>query len=608
MNDQLLNHLQEFNDGNDQSRSGQHRGSTFKLNEGHANGTSRIGGVFIWAQHRYNQLVDSDSWRDDVHRCLWVLPVGVIMIEYIGILLSSSITVVGFIVLIVTQSRKKDRISLQSLTRTTEAPPFNGIDQVTNCRREVSRLLGWVGAPALDWADLNFSSDIDTKPIDVSQEAASMVVDFLEAHAQLLVTVDEAYQWLRVSASLHLGLGPLSHCVDRVERACIARKLRKGGKGANIQGVAGPSASRRVVGIPIVSLLNMRGILAQQIVDQYDSLRVLFNCMQDELELIHCMDPEDRLHIPDVVDLAWIRDARQRVATTLSDCINLCATTDALVLFTNSSKLRFWMEESKSSARNTHEFVQANLLLGAASIGSSPRPNTASDPLDSSLVTYREQLVALLAATWSCEQSADSNVDVSEDSRRDWWNRMQELTSRCRAIESDIALRFVEEVDEGANSKEQDLGGTEGGRTILMATDFQLSDDGVVTTPAPKAMEAPTATKTKVFKGHGAKLDRPAHVVKKNEGNGETTNLRSRDFVLEQQMIQELRKRITLMRPLDDDDSDHETEAQLATKTRRSREPAPPIFLGASGLLLNELKMSLPMPSHSAGQEEEILL
>ena len=611
MNDQLLNHLEGFNHGYEESPSDHHGGfSTVNAQtmSVHVDGTSRTGGVVIWAKDFHRRLVASDCWRDDVQKCLWVLPVGVILTEYIGIFLSLSITIVGFIILIFTQSRVNDRMTLQSLTRTTEPPSFNGIDQVKNCRNEVSRLLGWIGAPSLDWADLNFLSDIDTKPIDVSSEATSMVVDFLEAHAQLLVTVDEAYQWLRVSASLHLGLGPRSQCVDRVERAYIARSLRKGRKGetSGVEEGVGSIASRGVVGIPIVALSTMRGLLAQQIVDQYDSLRVLCNRMQDELGSLHRVDLDDSLHEPDVVDLAWIRDARQRVATMLSDSINLCATTDALVLFTESLKLRLWMQESMSSARNAHEFLQANLRLGELSIGGSPRPNQAMDPLHSSLLTYREHLFALLVATWSCEHCADNSVDVSDDSRGAWWNRMQELTSRCRLIESDIALRFFHDVDENTTSDEQDLECT-GGRSILIATDFQLSDDGVAK-PVSNLMDAPMASKTKVFKGHGAKLDRPAHTTKKNEGNRETANLRSRDFVLEQQMIHELRNRITQMRPLDDDDSDLEMEAESATKARLAHQPAPPIFLGASGLLLDELKMSLPMPSLLGGQEEELLL
>jgi len=80
-------------------------------------------------------------------------------------------------------------------------------------------------------------------------------------------------------------------------------------------------------------------------------------------------------------------------------------------------------------------------------------------------------------------------------------------------------------------------------------------------------------------------------------------------------MIQELRNRMTLMGPfIEEDDSDDDGELEKKEMIQRSssqaNKPAAPIFLGASGLLLNELKMSLPISLAVVGgdeDEEEVL-
>jgi hypothetical protein len=602
-----MSHLEGFNDSSDQVPVRK----SIDLQPVYGNGMNHlmnITNITIKVKDFFHHFFVSDCWRDDVQKCLWVLPLGVIFTEYIGMFLSSSITFFGFIVLVVAQVRKNDNKTLQSSSKIREVRSSAIIAQVQNCRLEVSRILGLVGAPALDWMDLNSWSDMEDQCVEISSKAVMTVVNFLEAHVQFLVTVDEAYQWLRVSASLHLGLGPRSRCVDRVERASIARSLRNGGTGRSSGELiaSGGAASRRFGSQSIVPLSNVRDNLARQMVDQYHSILQVRHCMQEKIDDVGLEDP---LCEPVVVDLAWIRDARQRLEVVLSDSINTCATTDALILFTANLKLRACMEDSMSSARNAREYLQSHLQLGEPSMG---LPNHTSDPLHSSLLNYREHLFGLLAATWSCQQYTDTMVVPSEDDRRDWWSHMQRLSADCREIESDIERRFFHKSnsEEETNSEENDLACTDSERIVRLPTEVQLSDDGTAN-QVGKTTEDNLPTKTTVFKGHGAKRDRPTHTVKKKEATGETLNLPPRDATSERLMIQELRSRIMLMRSMEEEEeeeSDQEIETEIREAAKLSRETAPPVFLGASGLLLSELKMSLPMSTLAGRQEEEVVL
>jgi hypothetical protein len=140
---------------------------------------------------------------------------------------------------------------------------------IFECRNELSRLLGLIGAPPMrgrnikdvdvqhdghqlgnidhnnnnmlfkkivyDDDDDNDDDDNDDDddpavptPVDTEDCVAAStisVVSFLEAHVQVMLTLDKALYWLKISASLHWGLGPHSQCVERVERAAISKEL-----------------------------------------------------------------------------------------------------------------------------------------------------------------------------------------------------------------------------------------------------------------------------------------------------------------------------------------------------------------------------------------------
>jgi len=268
MNNQLLMHLRDFNydeDGDTNNDDDYDDASEILFvpseiksidlqSNKQRNEVHPLEEMMIKMKNTYHDVFASDSFvLDDFQKSLWILPMGIILMEYIGSILSFGITIVGFLVLVWTHSdhtkEANETPPSSSLPRRNEAvstpsPAVSTrLDHVQNCRREVSRLLGTVGAPGLDWVDLNSTGNFKDQPTEISSEATSMVVNFLEAHAHFLTIIDETNHWLRVCTSLHLGLGPRSQCVDRVEKAFIGKNLRlstgKGQKGRAVQVVDG---------------------------------------------------------------------------------------------------------------------------------------------------------------------------------------------------------------------------------------------------------------------------------------------------------------------------------------------------------------------------------
>ena len=118
--------------------------------------------------------------------------------------------------------------------------------EIYDCRNESSRLLGLIGAPPIGGRDTLYDqkcglwrehygdtllfeeSGPTTTTVDLENsiaDATASVVSFLEAHVQVVLTIDKALYWLKISSSLHWGLGPHSQCVERVERAAMSKVL-----------------------------------------------------------------------------------------------------------------------------------------------------------------------------------------------------------------------------------------------------------------------------------------------------------------------------------------------------------------------------------------------
>ena len=568
------------------------------------------------------------SLKDGVTKLVWLLPVAIVLGDYIGLMFSLNLSVIFLIVLQLKPDDDHphdDGDPIQSLLE-----HFWKLDMdaeklakkkkhVQDCRKEVSRLLGLIGAPPLDWPSLETNK---IAAIKITGTATMTVVKFLEAHVQYLLTVDQAFHSLRKSASLHLGLGAQSQCVERVERAAIAREYRNNQRRKqksisasliNEGGVLSLLEPQRGVDKSILALTSARNHLAKNMVAQSDSLIQVWKGVHNATGGPP-LPRTDFLNMPDVVDLTWIKSARHQIASLLTHILDYFCTIDCLHTLSEGHGIISRLNESMWNTRNAREHVLCNLLLGKKPVVKSlPDPN---DRLMLSLVQYRDQLDALGGAIWACQQYIDNlpTEDSKVLARRHWWSQVKQLGATCRALENEISEQFfpstsddigTEDISDVGENRDQD-------QSSMTPNESGNYEHGHVGTEIPsEKKEDDKPTKTMVFRGQGSISDRPEKEKKRatnggggSGGSGGGLPLPVRDSVSTRLLVKELQNRIDAIKP-DDDEDDVDIDSEKAAKAARApTAPTASHFLGASGSLLSELKLSIPATEQS---EEQIL-
>jgi hypothetical protein len=624
MNLQLLSHLETFDSDEEFSESPglheeEHIGAVLH------DTINPFDEIILKAKASLRRFVKPKSLKEAFIKLVWLLPVGIALGDFIGLLLSLNLSLICLVLMQLKSDPPREESQEKSTKIVVDTEELWADDlaqkkkQVHDCRKEVSRLLGLVGAPPLEWEDLETDC---TDLANITDAGTISVVKFLEAHVQFLLTVDEAFHWIQVSASLHLGLGPRSQCVERVERASIAREFRNRRRqsiGATLilDGVDDSALEpQRGVSKSVLSLSLVRKHLAKAIVDQSNSLIQVWKAIRNAAETAGSpgvFPRVDLLDMPDVIDLTWIKGARQQLAALLSHLVDHFCSLDVLLVLALSQQLgpRSRLDESMWNARNAREHLLCNLLLGKKRNAKPlPKPN---DKLMLSLVQYREQLDALSGALWSCQQYVNiplAENDYQLEAKSEWWSQVKQLGATCRALENEIGQTFFpttspEDDEDGVQDESESMEGNQG-RIPKESGSYEHGPDGRESRPAEKK-EDDKPTKTMVFKGQGAVVEFPPKgSVRRNGGNGggdeEALSLPQRDAVSEQMLVKELQNRITTFRPPEDDEEEEESEAEKAAKAARA--PTNPLFLGASGSLLSELKLSMPS---TGGSEEHIL-
>jgi hypothetical protein len=363
------------------------------------------------------------------------------------------------------RSNNDDAVTVSELT--TRLNHENMIEKVYDCRRELSRLLGLIGAPPMSLMQTNndinntTNNNIDDS-INITDVATMSVIDFLEAHVQFILSIDESLYWIKISASLHWGLGPHSQCVERVERAAIATtncQRRKRSRDREINKDKNQlEPQRKLDTSSILALSSARQNLAKVIVNESQSIVEAITAIDSYIkQQQHCRQgkqqnketvntinsddskynhrtnkDDDQLHndnggdiigyvvnngllvIPDVVDLVWIKSSRKHIANLLGSCVDYLSTIDCLEVLSVeplTKSPRSKLNESMWNARNLKEYICGNLLLDNSSKSSSPSISPMTGTSSStdrkfmmSLIQYRQQLDALNAVLLSCQQ------------------------------------------------------------------------------------------------------------------------------------------------------------------------------------------------------------
>jgi hypothetical protein len=620
MNAQLERHLQRlesFDSDEEYEESPQlHQAGNVQKNES----IDPMDTFLLKSMAKIRPFVPPRSYKDVLTKMLWVVPFAIALGDFIGLLLSFNLAFVGVLLLQMNPNMTNlNQGELHQQYRSYEAENKSRAKQkktLSDCRKEVSRILGLIGAPPLQWT----SATTDTLDLELKESSAKItdgaliaVIKFVEAHSQFLLTIDQAYIFLRTSSSIHLGLGPHSQCVERVERAAIAReyrtKRRRSSSAGTLinQGVNAKLEPQLGANKSVLALVSVRQNLARSIVNQSESLQGILKGLEQFGSLEFSMRFIEALELPDIIDLAWIKSARQLLAESLSICTESLCTIGVLEALSLSDEQdnRLRLEDSMCNTRNAREHLLCTLLLGNIPIATPlAEPN---DKLFRTLLNYKIHLDALGVALWSCQQYHKASEDDEEqiNARNEWWSQIKQMGETCRAFENQISQNFFHGDDDDSSVYEQE--------SVTNHDVPEESGDYEHGNASSKvSMSATTTnektTKTIVFSGKGSVDDRP----KKTEKNGTNHNgysnasaLPYRDTVSEVAMVSELQNRIKTLCPPELEDEESESEEEKAAKA--ARQPAAPLFLGASGSLLSELKQSIPSmvidPDENAGEE-----
>lgn len=625
MNAQLELHLQSletFDSDEEYEESPQLHQAEHEIHESET--MDPVDTFLLKSMAKIRPFVPPRNYKDVLTKILWVVPFSIALGDYIGLLLSFNL---AFVLVLLLQMKPNWKPTnggeLHNQYRSHEEAKNGRSKQkksVNGCRKEVSRILGLIGAPPLHWTSATtnrFDLELQESSAKTNDSALIAVVKFVEAHAQILLAIDQAYMFLRTSSSIHLGLGPHSQCVARVERAALSRDYRSkrrrgssagtlinGGIDNKLEPQIGPNKS-------VLALASVRHILAKSIVNQSKSLHGIQAGLKESgssEDSMHIVEPFD---LPHIVDLVWIKSARQVLAESLSVCTESLCSINVLeaLSFSEEQDNRLRLDDSMYNARNTKEHLLCMLHLGKKPIALPiEEPN---DPLFRTLQNYRATLDALGVALWSCQQYHTPAED-DEDAicaRNQWWSQIKLMGETCRAFENEISQTFFPDDDASALNEQESV--VQKKEMPQESGDYEHGDDDSSNAPHSVTRADKGTTKTIVFSGKGSVDDRPR---KKGEnrtrhvGSKNLSLLPFRDTVSEMAMVTELQNRIKTLCPPELEVEESEMQEENSKKSARQR--AAPLFLGASGPLLSELKNSIPpmgMDFTNEGGREEVI-
>lgn len=457
-------------------------------------------------------------------------------------------------------------------------------DMIFSCRNELSRLLGLIGAiPMREKDDFNdhrnaagnidisirddndrtfernyHDANYDTVHTPVAADAGkylstaiTAVIDFHEAHVQGILTIDKALYWLKISSSLHWGLGPHSQCVERVERAATSKMTRARHRCTDRRGddTKNPTMSttaktqmnelqNRIDSSSILALSSVRRNIAHVVINlalsivntvrtvecaerqrlpiqpnyqnEYPYIEGTNGIKNNPYQADHSVSRNraselqydiinDLFEMPDVIDIAWIKESRKNLADLLTYSAERLSTHECLNSFSQlgndraeapqplSTDVFQILKESAWNARNLRDYLMNHLLLiddkpsfSSDSWLQSIHPINRHEGADNDyefifpLLQYQKQLDALHAALWSFQHymftrhASSSAFSLEEDknpslqqgdsfhlkketenlglrsssAKLTWWTQVKEISATCQSLEQQIESTF----------------------------------------------------------------------------------------------------------------------------------------------------------------------
>eukprot|EP00978_Attheya_sp_CCMP212_P008498 scaffold19934_cov50-Attheya_sp.AAC.6 len=510
------------------------------------------------------------------------------------------------------------------LSQDNEAPCWE--EALSGARLRACAALGSIGAPSLLVSTPATTVSVQRTKGGNSSHYVRFVAEFVEEHVHLMEQMDVAMDCLKIGSSLSMGLGPFSRCVSRVEQGQSKRRKR-------------------------VPLPHARAILYQTMIQQSHSLHSIYGHLMertfehtDEIKennyhhvLSECASwtvIEDESigsleRVPaQFLTLSFLASSRNQLGEMLSNTVsklfesNLGQNITVVRCIKDSIQ---WSKEGivflNAAFPTIHDTQKDDQNATDLSIGK------RSDPVDSReehIIGHMESLIgAAHIALWAFQTTsnapftekkglvsgnrAGSESDVNKDEKLSWWQHIHDMLQQATTIHTEYHVRFLQPPEADASSnKEGESMAVESQTEQNNCQSLQFEDNGqqAGTTMKDQRDQTSKTNKILVFHGRGTLEDGPRRrrdaARDEYDENAIPTSL----------LFQELKNRIDCLElaeemdacPPSHLDEDNDDEIQCVQKlhdvrrdtlAQSSQSKSTPLFFGASGNLLLELKGAL---------------
>lgn len=418
---------------------------------------------------------------------------------------------------------------------------------------------------------------------------------FAEANTDFLQCIDRAMKALRVGAGLHVGIGPASNCVARVEDALVAREYRK--LKVEVESVDKTARLSAPLGLQRVRFVLQKGML-----EQHELLREI-------LKAVSIGSGEDLLPVPLLpssrpLTISVLTAMRKELGDLLEEVLSVILVAnpnfhdsispralDSLSVRTKEREACILAYFPGSNLERLYESEQRKRSDGT------PQQRKY-------LKLIRQRIDAAVVSLWAYEMDAnyvpigdEENCSLEVEAScagknmEKWWVRAQdglmesikywnEFDSLIRPSKAPASAGYRSSANHGDSNPVA--------RASESVDTFEHSSGEEI--PSPIKNESQPDGKIIIFSGKARQRD---------EGRGTETWLEELSSKPQRaHLLHELKGRIDAMDfgeewdANQDDDSDSESNSDSVNEARNMN-TAPPLFLGASGSLLSELKASI---------------
>ena len=448
--------------------------------------------------------------------------------------------------------------------------------------------------------------------------------NFAEASSELIQTIDKCLEVLRIGTGLHIGIGPASKSVCRVENTIVGREYRE----------AKQMRENSQTSKPFQNLSTPLGL---------GRAREILHCvMADQFELLNSF-----LTSPCDDGLGWTGDAEDGQATFHSNAIAMSPLTlSSLVTWRKAlGKLHSRVLEElcalkASDTRNLEATInnvrERNLYLQSCFPGS--RTNSTEIPKENGLRHVQQRhldniyrrIDATLISIWAFENSMSTSNHLdneqqdhweSKSAKKKWWLRTRDMLLEAIAYWHELDLHLSStgtityEEKEDHRSIQNDVDQHAEHQKGKNDGTFECASEELSSKTISNAISTHPTDKTIIFSGRASR--RRLHDKKREKDNQEVGAPSSSSY--RNNLFTELQSRIDMIELADEwdvhqereggsdaelDDDDHQEGANGDDETKAPMRKAMPLVLDSSSLF-TELKESTI--AVASGEDEVVL-